>query len=691
MTIRIGRRDNETQRRDMITRSLRIRASTADDAKRTVQVTLATEAPVRVWDWELGIVDEVLRMDGVELPDQVPMLADHESRDIEAIRGSLRGLRVEDELLNCAAHFASDEDATRAWQKVRDGHLTDLSVGYEILQRGPMIPPGQTATVAGRSYTAGAVPLVITLRWRPFEGSLVPVGADQASKVRAHHHHRATAPQENAMKFADWLKARGINPESLTEAQRTALTADFEAMQRAALPPTNHTPPPAGDEAARAAELRTARERADKAERRSELLGLARAHNVEITDAEIDGFADVASGLRALLERKAKKDQNDNQPLTGVGGISVQRDAADKFFARAQAGMLRSAAIEVKGEHKDAQPLSSREVIARCALHDGHSDARDWSDVDMNMYAARNARYVRSGGPNKTTSMFTTLLSNTADKVLLAGFDGYDDITYEQWCTVGETNSFKTFTVAGLSTALLQIVAEGAAAKELEQKEGAYSSKLGVYGGTIRLSFQTITDDELGVFMESVRRIGANARRTIEVEAYRSLLNGTYTSDTTTSAPIGTAGKLDTVRADFRKKKNPSAANMNASPRFLLHDPAIASAVDQALGISVPPGGTQAAGTRVRSIVPIESALISDTTLLAGALSTTYFLTGDPRLLDTVRVTMLRGVRSPIFMEFDQGASFGQGFKAFLPMVATQATHSDGTNTRATGLQKATA
>jgi hypothetical protein len=78
--------------------------------------------------------------------------------------------------------------------------------------------------------------------------------------------------------------------------------------------------------------------------------------------------------------------------------------------------------------------------------------------------------------------------------------------------------------------------------------------------------------------------------------------------------------------------------------------------------------------------------------LLGGAASTDYYLTGDPNAVDTVLVNFLEGVgQSPIIMPFDGGAVASERWKIMLPFEATVATHSDGTNTRVSGIQKATA
>lgn len=172
---------------DLMTRALTVRAGSADENARTVEATIATEQPVTVFDFRrFEPIDEVLRMDGVELPDQVPMLSDHFRFSIEAVLGSIRSLRVEGSKLLGRLHFASGDDrAERAWQKVKQGHITDLSAGYRSIEFVD-IAPKSTQVIKGRQYTAGERTLRITTRWAIKEGSLVPIGADPATKVREH-------------------------------------------------------------------------------------------------------------------------------------------------------------------------------------------------------------------------------------------------------------------------------------------------------------------------------------------------------------------------------------------------------------------------------------------------------------------------------------------------------------------------
>jgi phage major head subunit gpT-like protein len=164
---------------------LHIRAQTLDWDARTVEVTMATEQPVDVWDNRHGMIQEVLRTDGAEFPDQVPLLDNHRRESVDDVLGSMR-LRHEGNVVVGLVRFFDDENgiATRTLQKIRDGHLTDFSIGYRILEH-EMIMPGATSEIAGRDYTAGGSALRVATRYQIKEGSACPIGADSMAKARS--------------------------------------------------------------------------------------------------------------------------------------------------------------------------------------------------------------------------------------------------------------------------------------------------------------------------------------------------------------------------------------------------------------------------------------------------------------------------------------------------------------------------
>lgn len=179
------RNDPHTQTRDLTARTLQLRSETLDVENRSVEAVLATENPVQVLDLRsYEIIDEVLVMRGAELPAQLPLLESHMRFALDTVLGSVRDLRIDgDKLIGRLIFAEGDERAEMAWNKVRQGHLTDVSVGYRSTNFVD-IPAGKTQSVSGRSYTARERTLRISTNWTGRELSLVPIGADPASKIR---------------------------------------------------------------------------------------------------------------------------------------------------------------------------------------------------------------------------------------------------------------------------------------------------------------------------------------------------------------------------------------------------------------------------------------------------------------------------------------------------------------------------
>ena len=156
---------------------------------RVVFGVIATENMVDVFDRRSGrIVPEVLLVGGVEVPNQVPLLADHK-RSVSSVIGSVTNFTRAGSELKATLSFASGTaSADEAWGLIQQKHLRDVSVGY-IIRECREISPGKTEVVAGRSYTAPTNRLLrVVTKWRIKEVSLVPIGADENSGIRAANH-----------------------------------------------------------------------------------------------------------------------------------------------------------------------------------------------------------------------------------------------------------------------------------------------------------------------------------------------------------------------------------------------------------------------------------------------------------------------------------------------------------------------
>ena len=176
-----GKKDN------MSYRAISIRGDVPDtmnESERSVEIVVATEEPVEVFDFErYEVVKEVLIVEGAEMPKsrQVPLLDTHRRFDTANVLGSIRELKKEGAQLVGRAHFSSVADVDAIWTKVREGHLTDFSAGYRPID-SQWVPEGETYDFKGRSFKG---PVRVTKRWRIREGSIVPIGADELAKARA--------------------------------------------------------------------------------------------------------------------------------------------------------------------------------------------------------------------------------------------------------------------------------------------------------------------------------------------------------------------------------------------------------------------------------------------------------------------------------------------------------------------------
>jgi len=427
----------------------------------------------------------------------------------------------------------------------------------------------------------------------------------------------------------------------------------------------------------KAAELADVQAKLARAETEIRVRSLAAAHGVSADGLD---FGKPEAELNAeLLKRHAAA--NVAKPAEPVTKVQVVADAADKFIDSASKGLV--------GE-RGGLVLSASDLVRRCAKFDGE-DASDWSPMELANYAMRRMSYSKRDAANKTTASFSVLTGNTANKALLKGFDSYMPV-WDKLCTIKDAANFNAHYHVGVATGRLTETAEDIAFPELVQREGSYSSTLKMWGATVSVTEQAIVNDELGEIMRSFQRAGYAAARTIDRQVFYALLNATWTNDTQTAATLATAGNLDLVRAKLKGKLSPGGEKMDLEPAILLVDSANAYNAALATGQIYKINETVAGGSpKVTGIQVVDSTWVGDTGLLAGALTTDYYLFGNPNVVDTICLEFLRGMRSPEIQPFDAGAVAAAKYKIKLPFQATVATHTDSAgNARVSGITKAT-
>lgn len=225
---------------DLTSRRATFRSESINEANRSFEAVVATEAPAVVRDYETWrLIDEVLVASGGEFPQQMPLLDDHNRYGSLAVIGSAREFRQSESGWIGRGYFAEpsdggDERLAAIWGRVRDGHIRDVSIGYVPIEWVD-IPPGQTQEVNGRRYTAGERALRITTKWRAHELSITPIGADSNAKIRSHQGQPArTHVRSDSMnpRLLQFLRSLGLATDATIE-QARAFMVDLKGSNRA--------------------------------------------------------------------------------------------------------------------------------------------------------------------------------------------------------------------------------------------------------------------------------------------------------------------------------------------------------------------------------------------------------------------------------------------------------------------------
>lgn len=159
------------------------RPMTWDETTLSVEAVIATEARALVFSPDEGeVVEEILIAEGVVVEGaDLPLLDNHDGSTLSTI-GRVQDVRAEGDEVHAVLLFSERE--ADIIDRVRDGTLTSVSVGYVPLSR-VVIPPGESAVVAGQLRTAGEKSLHVVTEWRLHEVSVVSVPADPFARIRS--------------------------------------------------------------------------------------------------------------------------------------------------------------------------------------------------------------------------------------------------------------------------------------------------------------------------------------------------------------------------------------------------------------------------------------------------------------------------------------------------------------------------
>lgn len=566
---------------------------TVNEENRTVELTWTTGAKVLRYGFlqnyfeELAMNKENIRMQRME--NGAPLLNNHRSYGLENQIGVVEKAWLDGNEGRAVVRFSNRQDVTSIYQDVKDGIIRNVSVGYQVYKYQDVSSENDKT----KTYRA--------VDWEPMEISLVTIAADSNAQVRNEetqefeteietvhgeqnkiNERTQPMPQAQPIQGED-LKAQGIEQEKIrcTEIQKSVRNAGLDADLAIELISSGVS-------------VEQAREQIILKMKERQAPPVTTPH-VEFKDKDMK--SEIRSAISDAIEHK-------------VGQKVELNDLSRKFRNLTLIDMAREV-LKSEGV-RNVDHMSKQEIVQR----------------SMN-----------------TTSDYPNILSNLVNKRLRMAYEEMPK-TFEPLVKVVEVPDFKMVNSLQISEAPdLALVNENGAITRGAFTEGKESYQLATYAKIISISRQTLINDDLRVFSDLPKKMGAAAAR-LEADLVwnqitsnptmadaLTLFHATHANLPTSSATLDNTS-LGAMVAAIRKQTGLASKKLNLQPGYLI----------------VPPEREFAA----RSLVaPIYATQASQANIFAGILkgviveprlaAAPFYLCGLIEQIDMIELAYLQG------------------------------------------------
>lgn len=702
---------------DVVTRAAAISSGSMDKENRSIDAIFATDAPTLVMDrrtW--NPIDEVLRMDGMIPTGKIPVLKDHNHYSTDAVMGSATGMKRTDHGMSARLSFVKgDPEIDRTWNKIEQGHLDSVSAGYRVFEYTD-IPAGTSRMVKGVSYKAGPDrTLRISTQWQPKEISIVPIGADEFSKMRSAANLPRPIRKDMSMNrtLLAYLLTLGLRAEA-PEAEALEFHGKLEDAQRdfadslavrSKDPDPDPTPEPEPDPAPAPTEesRRAAIEQGRLAElnRRAAITKLAgKSIPAELLARALDEDKSVEQAKDLFLDHYRNSKE---PPVKTAPGIIVRMGESDltpellsgailhragrgedivpaKVFTKSNRVVpeaRRKMLDEIQGRSAEFSYMPLIEVCRMAIEMDGQRPPHNPIEI---------AKRALSGGT--LASIFT----QSIDATMLQAYEVTSDST-APLTRVRDVANFKTQTEFAMqNTSAMALLPRGGSIRDTSIDDNQETFKVHRYGEHFTVDEQDIVDDRFNALSDVPREMAVDAAQVFPDLFFALLVaNPTMATDsvamfdsTAHGNVIDTAYSRDQLKAAHvaMMKQRLNGKNLNITPQFILAGPDLMYAILQDLesaAIVLARGGTtdltveRGTANTVQGLVkPIFDARIANGvtdpltgTAYAGSTTAWYVFGSPDRTRGIVRAFLAGSGRAPSLTNYvknGQGGKFGIEF-----------------------------
>lgn len=659
---------------DLLFRMAQIVRDDIDRENRSFPIVLATETPVTTYDTSrMEMVEEVLRLDGMEVPNQIPMVDSHARGSVVSVLGSIRDFQISDGRLIGRAYFASDPVSRETFEKYADGHLTDFSVGAGTLER---VYEGRTKYVT---------------RSKLIEGSAVVVGADRNAKamvaLRAYREPNELREEIMDAKLKELLVKRGLADDAsdkeilefvereLSKDEPGITAKDALDVVRALKNTPNKPDESNADKDAITRAQQQVQEAVAKLERYKTVDEMCRQYGVndsvrrELIDSDKD-----ANGIAAeILKRKFTVG---NKTAVGPGArIEGGLSEREKFYDAARHGILQralgpidrlpeSVKEEVGQAPQGAKEFAFKRIpdLARefCERAGERVEGLPQHEVIRRALSVHSFVQRASDGPSfHTTGSFANLFLDAMHKTLRTAYDEAPS-TYQRWVRqAASASDFKTlYRIVFGEIGIPDTVPENGVYPEMTASDAKESYRVEKHGGIFSISMEMMVNDDLDAMTRIPRMQGNAMRRKINRDAYSTLVDNNALADGIALFHASSHGAnldsnalaesaLDTGYTVMMTQAGLNSTTvLNIMPRFLIVPAALAATAYRITGGNVVPqtvGNVPLYGNGGER--PLE--VVVDGQIDSLGSTTNWWLSADNNVIDTVEITFLQGEETP--------------------------------------------
>lgn len=581
---------------------------------------------------------------------------------------------------------AATDSRDEVLQSAADGFGWQASIEGRVVNK-TLVKAGNSVRVNGRLFRG---PVFVARKFVLSAISFVSSGGDEENNVRL-----AAQLGESDMKFNEWLKAKGFDPDNLTEESKTYLRAQFDAEQTASSDSSADSP--ADPPAAREQEPLAAHDDNDIPDR-----DYAAEYREKVAQEE-DRIERVRAAAKDHPNIRSKAIRENWSPeRTELEVLRAEREQTNIAFHCEEPGggpdreqVLLASLCQNHGVGLDnldfsddvrheASRRENRDLTLHRLMYDviraANIPYRPGSGTDSFIRAAVQAdETLRAAGAGFSTITLSGTLSNYANKALLAAYNAVPVIA-TQVCGTRDVNDFKLHRSYRVTTKhLLHELGPDGEIKHTEMTESEYTNQLKTYARMLALTRHDMINDDLNALTRIAAGFGRVAAKTLDHAFHTELLantgsffasgNSNYASGAATALSITS---LTTAAQMFLRFTDDAGHPMMVDPGILLVPPTLDVTSKQLYNdVFVNETTTENApkpsnNPHVGKYRPVTSPWLELSTI-TGYSDDAWYLIADPADVAFMEIAYLRGQRAPTIESSDSVFNtLGMQWRAYL-------------------------